>query len=193
MSYQIECEKRVMITFDQYQTLLSDFEGRDSFIVNEYLDNEDSQLHDERLMLRIRTIDNNPQMELTLKIKNEEGDIEVTDIISQEEKSDIIRLKQLPDGEVKRALIDRGISTNNMIIWGYIEVNRREVEFEQSMLVIDENHIQNTIDYNIEVEAKNIKKAEKVIKNLCENYHLNYQENYLSKSRRTYMIYHGLM
>lgn len=104
MSYQIECEKRVMLTLEQYHRLLKDYPGEDHLIINEYLDNEDAELHDEKLMLRIRSIDNNPLYELTLKVKCEDGDIEITDNISLEQKNDIIRLHQLPEGDVKAYL-----------------------------------------------------------------------------------------
>lgn len=168
----LECEKRVMLTFEQYQHVLAEYMALDptfSFleIENIYLDDDDLSIKKSHRMLRIRTT-NGKNKELTLKIKGDNGDIEINETIENHKEID----------EVLNHQFDKYKPIAKL------KTNRVEAKIDDYLVVIDQNFYNGIIDYDLEIEAKSIEKAEEVILKICKKHHLEYKKDYRSKSSR---------
>ena len=167
----IECEERVMLTFEQYQTLIGVYMMKDpsfeySEIENIYLDDENLSIKKNHKMLRIRHI--NGKEELTLKIKGDNGDIEINETLENHP-------------EIDKAL-NRKFNEYRPIT--KLRTKRLEAKMDGYLVVIDMNEYCGIIDYDLEIEAPTIEKAREEIMAICKKYHLKYDENYKSKSSR---------
>ena len=167
----IECEERVMLTFEQYQTLIGVYMMKDpsfeySEIENIYLDDKDLSIKKSHKMLRIRNI--NGKEELTLKIKGDNGDIEINETLENHP-------------EIDKALDNR---FNDFHPITKLRTKRLEAKMDGYLVVIDMNEYCGIIDYDLEIEAPTIEKARQEIFVICEKYHIKYDENYKSKSHR---------
>ena len=169
----IEYEERVMIKENDYLKVIEDIklEGKPLhrfLIENIYLDNKESFIYSNKMMLRIRII-NNQEKELTLKIKNPDNStVEINETVERHHEID----KRLPGALSDYKEIARLIT------------NRIEVQYKDYLFVIDKNTYHGVIDYDLEVETTNQQKAIDIIKQYCEKYNLQYDPHYRSKSHR---------
>lgn len=169
----IEYEERVLISKKDYKKILQDIKKEDrplkcTQIENVYLDNDESFIYKNKMMLRIRTIDNK-EKELTLKIKNPDNScIEINETLEN------------------HPLIDKQLNNTFSQYHQIAKLNteRVEVQYDGYLLVVDNNKYQDIIDYDIEVEASSQEKAKEIIKKYCDKYNLKYDPNYKSKSHR---------
>ena len=182
-----ENEKRLMLTKEQYDLLMSDFSKEESSIllnqINYYFDDEDLSLRNHHIVLRIRNIDND-KYELTAKIKgkNNEGDLELNYPLNESEVNELIANPHFNYQELKE-IIER-TTTKPIKYITSLKTIRLECQKEDHLVVIDKNFYSDVIDYNLEVEASSIEAATKYILYYQDKYHLTYDDNYLSKSRR---------
>ena len=169
----IECEERVMISFDQYTVLVAAYVAKDPHfrlleIENTYLDDENLSLKNKHHVLRIRKTNN--EYELTLKIKGDNGDIEIN---------------ETPDNHPE---IDRYLN-NQFDLYKPItslKTRRIEAKIDDYLVVIDMNKYNGIIDYDLEVEASNMDRAKEVMANICQEYKIEYKKDYISKSSRAF-------
>ncbi len=166
-----ECEERVMIDFDQYMLLVQHYividpQFRFIDIENTYLDDENLSLINNHKMMRIRKFNN--QQELTLKIPNDKGTIEINEKIDSHPEID--------------KLLPKPFSQYHPI--ATLKTHRIEVKEKDYLVVIDQNLYNGIIDYDLEVEASSMEEAKAAILDICNRFHLEYKENYISKSRR---------
>ena len=167
----IECEERVMLTFEQYQTLIGVYMMKDPAfkyleIENIYLDDENLSIKRNHKMLRIRHT--NGIEELTLKIKGDNGDIEINETLSSHP-------------EIDKAL-DNKFDQYHPITT--LKTKRLEADMKDYLVVIDMNEYSGIIDYDLEIEAPSMEIAKREITAICKKYHIIYNENYKSKSSR---------
>ena len=90
----IEYEARVMVTYKEYKKVLDSFSIRQENKkeienINHYFDTPDRYLSEHHMVLRIREIDNK-DYELTLKIQQENGCMELNHTITKEEVNEYI-------------------------------------------------------------------------------------------------------
>lgn len=174
-----------MLTLEQYEILMKDFiqiQGSVIFDqVNYYFDDEDLSLRDHHIVLRIRSINNN-QYELTAKIKGDNGDTELNYPLSKEEVDTFISNPTFDDNLLKETI--ENVTSKPVKLITSLETRRLECQKEDHLVVIDKNHYSDVTDYNLEIEASSIEDASKYILYYTSKYHLTYDENYLSKSRR---------
>lgn len=183
MSKSLECEERVMLSITQYEKILIDMGNiLPITLINEYFDDDNCSIIKQRKMLRIRNLNNNGY-ELTLKIKGENGDVEVNQPLSSNQREAFIKEGIFPDGEVKN-IVKEIIPLNTINLITSLKTLRIEKHIDDYLLVLDKNEYNGITDYNLEIEARTKKKAVKLIKKYCKNYNLQYSENYKGKSRR---------
>lgn len=183
MSKNIEAEDRCLINKEQYNRIFNDYKNSQNAtfltLINHYFDDENLSIRNSHQMLRIRST-NDKDYELTLKVKGNNGDLEINEPLSKEEVNHILETLEFPDGEIKeRISIFKNIKYITTLI-----TERLEVNIENYLFVIDKNKYADIIDYNIEIEAENIKKARQLMLAYCDKYNLLYSPNYESKSRR---------
>ena len=181
MSINIEKEERAMISKETYQSMV---ETECHNIVpikqtNYYFDTTSKLFLSNHKVLRIRfiSIDN---IEITLKEKLVEEDKENNIPISYDLFNKIINLKQ------EILITELGLTFNaDVNLLTSLSTLRYEIDKNEYLLVIDKNEYNNIVDYNIEIES-NISRqhAKKIIIDYSKKYHFDYNENYISKSRR---------
>ena len=169
----IEYEERVLITKRDYKKIIADMKKSGKKlsrfqILNIYLDNADSYIYKTRQMLRIRCI-NSDEVELTLKIKNEDG---TTREINEELNNHPIISETLPGEFLDYKQVAE------------LKTDRYEVKYDDYLLVIDQNIYHGIRDFDIEIEADSQEKARDLIGFYCEKYNLTYDPDYKSKSHR---------
>lgn len=184
MSKNIEIEKRVMLTKEQYDNLFlyaSKYEYQKLVLINHYFDDENLALRNAHYMLRIRNI-NAKDYELTLKIKGENGDLEINEPINKKEVKSLIDKCELKDGEIKDQILK--VTSKDIRYITSLETERIEIKFDNYLFVLDKNKYSDITDYNLEIEANDINVANEVIKKYCTEFNVQYSKEYKSKSRR---------
>jgi uncharacterized protein YjbK len=170
-----EYEERVLLSFDQYQNILKKyialFPTQYRFIknINTYLDDENHTLINNHQMLRIRKIDDSKE-ELTLKIKKENGDLEINETLLDHPTIDKHLL--IPFNKLKPIIT--------------LETQRVEIDVEDYLIAIDMNAYNGIIDFNLEIEASSKERAKEIILQFCKEFSLEYKNAYPSKSRRAF-------
>lgn len=185
MNKNIEYERRVMLTKNQYKSLI-DYallykDRRELVLINHYFDDEDLSLRTNHKMLRIRNINEN-EYELTLKIKGENGDTEINESIKKESVDELIKHFEIDNEEINEYL---GSSPHKEIKYiTSLRTERIEIKFKDYLFVLDRNMYSDIVDYNLEIEANNLEVATKTIKKYCDTFGMQYSKEYQSKSRR---------
>ena len=171
----IEYEERVMLTLEDYTKLISIFndstqEKRSIHIENIYLDNDKEFIYKNKMMLRIRNIDNKEQ-ELTLKIPQEDNsNIEINETLENHPLIDKYLEGKFDDYHAVVTLI----------------TERLEIVFDNHLLVIDKNTYAKKTDYDLEVESDSQQLSRDIIIDYCDKYHLVYNPFYETKSHRAF-------
>ena len=185
MSKNIEIEKRVMLTEEQYNDLLRyalTYKSRKEMVLeNHYFDDEDLSLRNAHHMLRIRSI-NDDEFELTIKVKGDKGDLEINEPLNKYEVNNLIRELVIGNEEINNIIKN---DTNKKIKYiTSLNTKRIEIEFDNYLFVLDKNYYSSVIDYDLEIESSDLDVAEETIKKYCSEFHLQYSTSYKSKSRR---------
>ena len=184
----MEYEARVMVSEEDYYLIQEAKleEGKPvKHLVNEniYFDNEERYLTNHHIVLRIRTIDSK-EHELTLKIKGQDGDVEITTILDQEQYLATLKDEIIKDENIINELKKRNIDHTNLHIVAQLLTYRTEIDYDKYLLVIDKNQYNGKIDFNIEVESTSREDALKYLKKIIKPYGVQYKKDYISKSRR---------
>lgn len=190
MSREIEYEKRVLINEDQYQRILHFFlkkypSHRSFDQTNYYFDTKSFHLKTKGIVFRLRkTAKVGPEM--TLKIKGLNGDLEINQKLTSKEKYSLLNEIEIPKGEIHDFLSNEGLFFPSLHLIGLLKTKRVEVIIDDYLIVLDKNEYLNICDYNLEIEANSIKRAESIILELCDFFELEYKNDYSSKSSRLY-------
>ena len=187
---QKEFETRLLISEEQYffiVTYYMNIQPNKHFLqnANHYFDTDDLFLRNQHMTLRVRII-NDVKSELTLKIKGENGDDEITDGLTPKEQELLLEQNIFPYGQVRNRLmlLPYSLDKYHRIVSLY---NRRlEIEQEDHTLVIDKNSYGDIVDYNLEIESKiGIDHAKDLLKMYAEKFNLTLsKEKYVGKARR---------
>ena len=188
---QKEYETRLMLTEEQYffiVTYYMNIQPNKHFlqITNHYYDTDELNLtKDQRMTLRVRII-NDVKSELTLKIKGEDGDEEVTDGLSPKEQELLLEQNIFPYGQVRNRLMLLPYPLNKYHRITSLFNRRLEIEFEDHILVVDKNTYEDEVDYNLEIESSvGIVHAKELLKEYASKFDLTLsKEKYIGKARR---------
>ena len=187
---QKEYETRLMLTEEQYffiVTYYMNIQPNKHFLqnTNHYFDTDDLYLRDHHMTLRVRII-NDVKSELTLKIKGEDGDEEVTDGLSPKEQELLLEQNIFPYGQVRNRLMLLPYPLNKYHRITSLFNRRLEIEFEDHILVVDKNTYEDEVDYNLEIESSvGIVHAKELLKEYASKFDLTLsREKYIGKARR---------
>lgn len=188
MSYEIECEKRILLTKHEYFYILDDIKEQHknisfTYLRNRYFDTPNLDIQKSDCMLRMRS-ELDGERTLTLKIKGDNGDIEYHQKVSSYMFRKLLIENRFPNGVIKEQLEQKGIDTKHIRFFGILETRRLELKKKNHLFVLDINDYNGLTDYNLEIEAASIEIAEKEINNYCKKYSLTMKNDYLSKSSR---------
>lgn len=190
MSREIEYEKRVLINEDQYKKILRFFlkkypDYKSFKQTNYYFDTCSFDLKNKGIVFRLRKTKKEYPI-LTLKIKGSNGDLEINQVLTSKEKKCILNNIEIPEGEIKDYLSHEGLLIYSLHLLGLLKTKRMEIKFDDFLIVLDKNEYLETCDYNLEIEANSIKRAESIILELCDFFGLKYKKDYSSKSSRLF-------
>ena len=188
---QKEYETRLMLTEEQYffiVTYYMNIQPNKHFlqITNHYYDTDELNLtKDQRMTLRVRII-NDVKSELTLKIKGEDGDEEVTDGLSPKEQELLLEQNIFPYGQVRNRLMLLPYPLNKYHRITSLFNRRLEIEFEDHILVVDKNTYEDEVDYNLEIESSvGIVHAKELLTEYANKFNLTLsKEKYPGKATR---------
>ena len=149
----LEIEYKTLLDKDEYQSLLPLFTDTELVVqTNHYIDTPDQLIRKEKMALRVRTFTN--QAELTLKVPETVGHFEYNQTLSQKETQAILLHQQFPDGEIKDLIVSKGISIDQLSVWGSLTTERLEKETEAGLVALDHSLYLDTEDYELEIEVK---------------------------------------
>lgn len=184
----IEYEARVMINENQY-SLIKDFylkSGKNYHQlvnVNYYYDDDRLTISNSHQVLRLREIDENKQ-ELTLKIKAENGDIEINRPLTSKELHEMLNQINISDVEIINRLKTIGVELVDLKLVAKLKTERIEIKEDGYLFVIDKNYHNDRIDYDLEVESTSKEEAIHYLKTIINQFGIEYKKDYISKSRR---------
>ena len=184
----MEYEARVMISESEYLKIKEEYLNigricREFTNKNTYFDSPDLYLTHHHMVLRIREIDG-LEKELTLKVKGEDGDIEITHNIESEEEYQKLLSGNISNLDIEKEISSRGGDIKSLGVITTLTTERVEVEFDDHLLVIDKNFYNNKVDFNLEVESISRELAKEYLEKVINKYGIAYKKDYISKSRR---------
>ena len=183
----IEYEARAMISEEQYLQIINYFvndKSKRSFTnTNTYFDYEDLSLTKNHIVLRSREIDDS-NFEITLKIKGDGGDIEIDDSLTSNELNDLKENCLIKSKVILQELNKLNIDIRRLIKVAKLKTERIEIQKEDCLIVIDKNHYNGKIDYNVEIESNSKDAAIERLNETFSPFGVTYKKGYISKSRR---------
>ena len=161
---------------------------RDTYFVNAslisqeniYIDTDDFDLRRNRMMLRVRVIDETHIM--TLKKPVSGGILEFDGTIEEPINSNL--LKQMPQN-IADELNAHDIDISALKVQGSLHTERLETAAEVGLLVLDKSTYLNTVDYELEFEAHEYDSGEIYFKQFLERNQIETRSD-LPKSERFY-------
>ena len=187
-----EFESRIMLTETEYLNIVSCYLKmfpNASFLQNTniYFDSDNLFLRSNHITLRARII-NGASSELTLKIKGQNGDDEINDLLTKKELDNLIRYNAFPEGSVKQYLLSLSYPLSSYHSITTLNNRRLEIKQDNHLLVIDKNSYSDIIDYNLEIEVNdNIKTAYKLLEMYIDKFNLSLsKEKYQGKATRAF-------
>ncbi len=156
-----EYEAKALISFEDYTNLISNYDIIETINqTNIYFETADEWFKYNKSALRIRMIDSEPTI-LTLKQKIKDGNIEHDFVLNTTETNSLINNFILPETE---------LPLNDIILTKQFKMSTLRSKFSYNNLIIevDRTDFKGVIDYEIEIEAPNIKIANETLKQLAQ-------------------------
>lgn len=184
----MEYEARVMIDEQKYLEIKKSFlnkchNHKEMVNINHYFDNESRYLTEHHMVLRLRNI-SEKENELTLKIKGENGDLEINYPLTLNQVDKILVNLEFPKCEIIDELIKRGIDISSLKLITILKTERLEFYYPEYTFVVDKNYYNNKVDFNLEVESDSKNAAISYLKSIIPEFGVEYKKDYISKSRR---------
>lgn len=177
MSENIEIEFKTLLSIEEFSRITDYFQLKESHFftqINYYFDSADFQLKKRRIGLRVRILSNNA--EITLKIPEKVGLLEINDALSVSEAQHIVESAALPDdGNVYSRLTDLGICPRDLRLIGCLTTKRAEIKLPQGLLALDESWYNKQHDFELELEVQDAQNGRADFLSLLET--LNIKES----------------
>lgn len=149
----LEIEYKTLLTKSEYLRLQGDFADVNPISqTNYYIDTPNFELKQHRFSLRIRMLEEGA--ELTLKCPQKIGNIEYNQYLSLEEGQALLEHFALPTGHILNLIAKTSVPIDQLAIWGQLTTKRYEKRFSFGLMALDENHYNQQIDYELEVEVE---------------------------------------
>lgn len=153
MSTNLEIESKVMITEDEYISLLANLKTKKTYKqINYYLSNKENTSNESKLGIRVRKV--RGIYELTVKVPKDDGKLEINQILSLKSYVFLKYFGVFPQGEVFDYLtINKLEDTNKLKIIGRLTTYRTDIKYNESKISIDKSKYNHKVDYEIECES----------------------------------------
>lgn len=159
MSQQVETEFKNLLTKEEYEMLIIDFNLEDTEPVqqtNVYYDSPDWKLRKLGMGLRIRLYDNYAEQTLKSPI-SEHKMLETTDRLTHEEGQNFVDSGELKrDGFIAKKLTEHSINVADLEQVGQLSTVRYEIPAESGTYFLDASYYQDQNDYELEYETDDL-------------------------------------
>ena len=175
MAIEIEKEFKNLLTKEEYTRLLQAYDEQLTHHItqtNSYFDHQ-NMLKNHKCALRIRMIEGVDYGEVTLKIpKSSVEVVEVNEKFSPKQLQEWIDAKEfLLPKLIKDTLAQEGLELDTVQMIANLKTIRREGHLnDDTLLVLDQSFYNNTCDYELEMEVKDIISGEELFKKILNNY-----------------------
>ncbi len=177
-----EFEAKQLISETQFNLLISNLnpnEVRNQ--TNIYLDTIDSYFKRQNSALRLRNIDG--QLIFSLKRQDSDGATEWNQPLTNATWDTIISSKQIDLSDYNCPQND--LLTNLQLV--EIETTRYVCSYNELMIELDKTRFNQTVDFEIEIEAKNLQTASDTMQKLITDFDLDVKKSYPKIAR--YFMY----
>ncbi len=183
-SNNIEIEAKVLLSKRDYQKLLENMTFNDQVKIqkNYYLDSEDRVLKKYGMAVRLRQREG--KNKLTLKAPLAEGLLTKNQDLSDDEANALINNNLFPRGDISDFLDILNIDVNKLLILAQLTTERKEGTYEGLDINISKNTYSDTIDYELECDSDSVTNSQNALKDLCQEYRIEYKLNTVSKESR---------
>lgn len=173
MSQEIEIEFKNLLTKDEFHQLLTHlpFPKQGHKQINYYFETKDFSLRKNTIALRIREV--NHKYILTLKEPHSSGILETHDLLTKQEALSWLNGHNIEKEQISKQLQKYNILTNTLQCFGCLTTVRREVEYQNVLLVLDYSEYNNQSDYEFELEAPDKETGLEVFNHILTKYHIN--------------------
>ncbi|MGX7148252.1 CYTH domain-containing protein [Enterococcus ureasiticus] len=155
MSENLEIEFKTLLSIEEFSRIIDYFQLKEEQFftqTNYYFDSADFQLKKKHIGLRVRILSKNA--EITLKIPEKVGLLEINDALSIEEAHQIVESTSLPNsGNVYNKLTTLGIDKDDLRLIGNLTTKRAEIKLPQGLLALDESWYNEQHDFELELEV----------------------------------------
>ena len=163
MSENLEIEFKTLLSIEEFAHAVHYFQVKEQHFftqTNYYFDSADFKLKKRHMGLRVRILSNNA--EITLKIPDKVGLLEINDALSIEEAQQLVDSATLPDfGNVFNKLTNLGIDKNDLRLIGSLTTKRAEIKLPQGLLALDESWYNKQHDFELELEVSDATNGKK--------------------------------
>lgn len=183
MSNAIEIEAKVLLSKEDYQTLIKKFPHATRYVqTNYYIDSDDRLLLKEGIALRIR--EKRGLYELTLKTPLSQGLLEKNIPITIDDLVELRDEGKFPEGDIARFLTMLDIDISQLRILTSMTTERVDVQYEGGLLSLDRSTYSGITDYEVEFEFNNMVDAERILKQLLDECGIKFEFSNVSKIHR---------
>jgi len=177
MSTNLEIEFKNLLSQTEYENLFNFFTCDKSMMQSQkniYFDTVEKELQLIQSALRVRI--KNETYELTLKIKDPKGAIEINQMITKADYFQLLKDNVLIDGIVYQELIKLKITPSKLIPLADLTTNRIDFPYKGGRLFLDESFYGEFVDYEVEYEALDYEKGLEVFKNFLVQHKIPLRE-----------------
>ncbi|KLI74924.1 MULTISPECIES: CYTH domain-containing protein [Lacticaseibacillus] len=192
MAISREQEFKTCLTKTAFLAILNHFEFDPAFSqMNTYYDTADGAVKAARLGLRIRQFADHAEQTLKVPNDSQHRDLqEITDPLTSMEAQNLIERGELKPGQVTQALATRHIDPASVHPQTQAKTTRRLAHLPAGLLTLDQTfYIDQTSDFELEMEYQNLDEAKKFYDNLLQNFHIKKQP-VINKVQRAYEHVH---
>lgn len=176
MAQEIEIEYKNLLTKQEFYHLLSNlsFPQTSQKQTNHYFETKNLALKERSSALRIREKDGG--YKLTLKEPHANGLLETHDKITKNVAMNWLQGEITAEEHTGNQLNKLGISPEELIYYGSLTTERREMQYGQVLLVLDYSTYNGKADYELELEAPNQTIGHETFHALLTEYHIPERE-----------------
>ena len=184
MSTNLEIELKSDISQEDYEKIISQFDSSKIYLqTNYYIDDKDLSVRYLKCGLRVRQKDDN--FELTLKITQEVGRLEINQQISNKIFKKLVDRKVFPKGEVRDCLENKlGLDIARLYVLGELKTYRLDVPYKTGLICIDKSEYNGVTDYEVECEDNSEEEAEKHLHEFLEENNIEYKRSWGTKLKK---------
>lgn len=183
-SNNIEIEAKVLLSKKDYQKLLENlpFDQNVKIQKNYFLDSSDRIMKKYGMTMRLRQRDG--QNKLTMKAPLAEGLLDKSQTLDDRETESLIQSNLFPRGDIADFLDILHIDPTKFKILAELTTERREGVYNGFEINISKNIYSDSVDYELECDSDSVTNSQNTLRDICDQYHIEYKLNTLSKETR---------